>query len=187
MNEAYFANYCGHGAYRDNYLFHSGIEHCLSIFRRLRVKVDSVLVLGAATGEVLAHFDSAWKVRPHGCEISAWAHAAIPGRYRRRIRCADLRDYLPELVESRHSFDLIFANSLVYLEAHEIPRVLEQCARLSGHFHFWSSTSEDHEPGDAYRVTLRSAAWWKKRFRAAGFASTRSPYVFRSERRGCWG
>jgi hypothetical protein len=183
MDADYFTNYCGYGPYSENYLFHSGIEHCISIFRRLDLRVESVVVLGAATGEVLKHFEDRWGSRPYGCEISEWAHERIPARFRRRVRRADMRDYVPELLAAGKYFDLIFSNSLVYLEEEEIPGFLEQCSRLAGHFHFFSSTSEDYEAGDRYRTTLKSAAWWKDAFLKAGFSATRSPYVFRSERR----
>ncbi len=186
MDREYFQNYCGHGAYAENYLFHSGIEHCISIFRRLDIRVKSVVVLGAATGEILSHFEDSWGVKPYGCEISRWAHERIATRFRARVKCSDMRDFVPSLLDSRKSFDLIFSNSLVYLEAAEIPGFLEDCSRIAGHFHFFSSTREDYEPGDRYRVTLKSSAWWKAAFQKAGFSPTRSPYVFRSERRGCW-
>lgn len=186
MNKDYFTRYCGYGPYDENYLFHSGIEHCLSIVNHFEIPVRSVLVLGTATGKVLPHFETAWGARPWGCEISRWAHARIPGRYRRRIQCRDMRSYLPDLVLRRRSFDLIFSNSLVYLEAHEVAGFVELCARVCGHFHFWSSTSDDNEPGDRLRRTLRSKRWWLKVFREAGFTRTRSPYLWRSTRRAIW-
>ena len=107
MDKAYFADYCGGGAYDEGYLFHSGIEHCISIVEKFGIEVRSVGVLGAATGKVLAHFDEAWGVLPRGCEISRWAHARIPTRYRRRIILGDMRRYVPELVQRRQSFDLV--------------------------------------------------------------------------------
>ena len=182
MDEAYFRHYCGYGPYDQNYLLHSGIEHCISIARRLDLRIESVLVLGAATGRVLEHFERSWGVRPWGCEISEWAHARIPGRFRRRIARRDMRDYLPWLLERRRRFDLLFTNSLVYLSAPELPEFVGRCSLVAGHLHFYSSTSEAFEPGDRYRVTLRPARWWRRLFAGNGFAPTRSPYVWRSER-----
>jgi hypothetical protein len=186
MDEAYFRNYCGYGPYDEHYLFHSGIEHCLSIFRRLDIEMRSVVVLGAATGRVLEHFERAWSVRPWGCEISEWAHARIPARYRRRIRRADMREYVPALAARRRSFDLLFTNSLVYVHAPELPALVDSCARVAGYMHFYSSTREAYERGDRYRVTLRPAAWWRALFEHHGFAATRSPYVWRSLQRGAF-
>ncbi len=184
MNRAYFENYCGYGPYDENYLFHSGIEHCVSILRRYRVPVNSVLVLGAATGKVLAHFEDAFRVRPHGCELSRWAHGRIPARYRSRIRCSDMRHYLPQLLRRGRSFDVLFTNALVYLEPQELPGYVGQCSRVAGYLHFWSSTSECYEKGDGERVTLRPRNWWSELFQSQGFAPTRSPYLWRSEQRG---
>ena len=181
MDRAYFEDYCGHGRYEEQYLFHSRVEHCIEIVERFGIQVDSVLVLGTATGKVLRHFEQAWGVRPYGCEISRWAHAHIEPRYRRRIRCADMRRYAPDLAHGRRVFDLIFSNALVYLEREEIPPFLSLCSRICGHFHFWSSTSEDYEPGDTYRVTLAPKKWWRAAFRANGFSGTRSPYLWHSD------
>ncbi len=179
MDRAYFERYCGSGAYDANYLHHSGIEHSIDICDRFDLPIRSVLVLGAATGRVLEHFEDAWGVRPHGCEISRWAHARISQRHRRRIACDDMRRYVPELVRKGRNFDLIFSNSLVYLEAAAIPDFLALCSRVCRHFHFYSSTSEDFEPGDRYRVTLRSRTWWRNAFISAGFAPTLSRYLWR--------
>jgi hypothetical protein len=186
VDKAYFTDYCGYGPYDENYLFHSGVEHCIEIVDRLGIEVRSVLVLGAATGQVLEHFDEAWGTRPWGCEISRWAHGRIPPRYRRRIRCCDMRRYVPDLLRRHRTFDLLFCNALVYLRSEEIPPFLATCSRICGHFHFLSSTSEEYEAGDAYRATLRPRSWWKRTFGANGFSPTRSRYLWRSERCGLW-
>lgn len=185
MNKAYFENYCGYGPYAENYVYHSGIEHCIEIVEQLGVRVESVVVLGTATGEVLRHFHDAWRVLPAGCEISRWAHARIPARFRTRIRCTDMRRYVPQLIRMRQHFDLLFSNSFMYLDAQELPGFIRSLSGLCGHLHYWGSTIEDHEEGDAYRVTLRSRAWWNQVFRANGFARTRSPYLWRSLQLGC--
>ncbi len=85
MDRAYFERYCGYGSYDENYLYHSGIDHSIEICDHFGLPIKSVLVLGAATGRILKHFEDAWGVRPYGCEISRWAHAGIPPRSRRRI------------------------------------------------------------------------------------------------------
>lgn len=181
MDASYFRNYCGRGSYDEHYREHSGIEHCLRTARKLGIRARSVLVLGCATGRVLEDFEAAWRVRTAGCEISAWAHAQIPPRLRRRIARADMRDYLPALVARRARFDLLFTNSLIYLRARELPALVAACSRVAGWLHFYSSTSESYEPGDRHRVTLRPRDWWRELFLAAGFAPTRSPYFWRSE------
>src|SRR5262249_49184293 len=117
---------------------------------------------------------------PHGCEISRWAHARIPAPLRRRVARMDMRAYVPRLLERGTRFDLLFTNSLVYLGADELPDFLVHCNRLASHLHFYSSTREAYEPGDRYRVTLRSRDWWRERLMAAGFEPTRSPYFWRS-------
>lgn len=181
MDRAYFEDYCGYGSYDEQYLFHSRVEHCIEIADRFGIEVKSMLVLGAATGQVLRHFEDAWGVRPYGCEISRWAHRRIDPRRRRRICCSDMRRYVPELARKGRRFDLIFSNALVYLHRREIPAFLSVCSRVGCYFHFWSSTREDHEPGDSYRVTLAPRRWWSGAFRTSGFSGTRSPYLWRSD------
>jgi hypothetical protein len=182
MDAGYFRNYCGRGSYDEHYREHSGIEHCLRTARRLGIRARSVVVLGAATGRVLEDFEAAWRVQPSGCEISAWAHARIPARLRRRIALADMRDYVPALAARGARFDVLFTNSLVYLDVAELPQLAALCSRIASHLHFYSSTSEAYEPGDAYRVTLRPRTWWRELFLRAGFEPTRSPYFWRSAR-----
>lgn len=184
MNVPYFTNYCGTGHYDDNYLDYSGIRHCIEIIDRFKLKIESVVVLGTATGRVLQHFDDAWGIRPEGCEINRWAHRRIPDRYRSAIACTDLRRYVPRLLRAGRRIDLCFANSLVYLAAEEVEDLLTQCSRICAYFHFLSSTSESFEPDDTHRVTLRPRAWWRERFMRAGFRPTRSPYLFRSQNIG---
>jgi hypothetical protein len=180
IDRSYFENYCGRGSYDDQYLFHSGIDHCIEIVNHFELRIDSVVVLGAATGRVLEHFERAWGVSAEGCELSRWAHSRIPARQRQRIACADMRRYVPRLLRAGRRVDLIFSNSLVYLPAAELGPFLAQCAQLGRYLHFLSSTSEDYEPGDAFRVTLRPRRWWREQFVRAGFAPTRSRYLFRS-------
>lgn len=182
MDARYFRNYCGRGSYDDVYRDHSGIEHCLRTARKLGIRARSVVVLGTATGRVLEDFERTWRVRPFGCEISAWAHARIPPRLRRRVARMDMRDYVPALEVRRARFDLVFTNSLVYLGARELPAFVARCSAIASYLHFYSSTAESYEPGDRYRVTLRSREWWRDLFREAGFAPTRSPYFWRSTR-----
>lgn len=180
MDREYFTRYCGRAPYGEIWLEHSGAENCLATLRRMRTHVDSLLVLGAATGEVLTHFEKELGVRSHGCEISRWAHARIPVGQRRQIACADMRHFVPRLARERRHFDLIFCNALIYLAPRDVSGVLEAASRIGAYFHFYSSTSEDHEPGDRYRVTLRPRTWWRKKFLAAGWAPTRSRYLWRS-------
>jgi hypothetical protein len=186
VNRAYFTRYCNDGPYDQLWSQYSRVEHCLEIVRRLDVPARDVLVLGAATGRVLQRFEQEWNLRPWGCEVSRWAWDRIPPRLRRRIRRADMRSYVPELIRARRSFDLAFTNALVYLDARELPEFLDRTSRICGHLHFWSSTSGDFARGDRWRRTLRPLAWWSGLLRASGFAPTRSRYLWRSTRRGAF-
>jgi hypothetical protein len=179
VDASYFERYCGRAPYARIYREHSGIANCIAALQRERIAVRSLLVLGTATGEVLADFEDAFGVRPFGCELSSWAHARIPARFRCRIRRADLRRYLPELERAGRHFDVLFTSALVYLRERDVAPALARSARLARFFHFYSSTSEDFEPGDRHRALLRPRAWWRDRFIAAGWWPTRSRYLWR--------
>jgi len=179
VDAAYFERYCGRAPYGEIYRQHSGIDHCIATLRHERIRVRSLLVLGAATGEVLRDFEDALGVRAFGCELSSWAHARIPAPFRRRIRRADLRGYLPALVRAGRHFDVLFTSALVYLRERDVAPVLAQAARVARFLHFYSSTSENFEPGDRYRALLRPRAWWRAHFLAAGWSPMRSRYLWR--------
>jgi len=180
VDREYFEQYCGQGSYDENYAYHSGIDGCIEICDHFGLDVRSVLVLGAATGRVLEDFEQAWRIRPHGCEISRWAWSRIPAHYRRRIERADMRGYVRRLASRGERFDLIFSNSLVYLKPGEVRAFLALCSPICAHFHFYSSTSEAYAPGDRWRTTLRPRRWWREAFIASGFEPTRSRYLWRS-------
>lgn len=184
MNREYFQRYCDRGPYADLWLDHSGAANCVATLRRTREPVGSLVVLGAATGQVLGYLEGTLGARVSGCEISRWAHARIPARHRRRVARADLRRYVPALARDGARFDLVFSSALIYVSAREVGPVLASCARIARLFHFYSSTREDHEPGDRWRRTLRPRAWWRAQFRANGWAPTRSPYLWRSTEGG---
>jgi SAM-dependent methyltransferase len=179
VNREYFQRYCQRGPYAELWLDHSGAANCVATLRRTGEPVRSLVVLGAATGQVLGYFERALGARVSGCEISRWAHARIPARQRRRVARADLRRFVPRLAREGARFDLVFTNALVYLHAREVGAVLAGCARVARLIHFYSSTSEDHEPGDRWRRTLRPRAWWREQFLSNGWAPTRSPYLWR--------
>jgi hypothetical protein len=130
------------------------------------VRIGSVIVLGTATGDILRFFESSWGTRPHGCELSEWAYRQIPQPYRRRVRNQDMREYVKEC---RKKVDMIYANSFMYLDEVDIPRVLKECARIGRFLFVDLSYSECFEENDPLRKVLKSHSWWRTKFREAGF------------------
>jgi hypothetical protein len=181
VNREYFQRYCERGPYGDLWLEHSGAANCVATLRRTGERVRTAVVLGAATGEVLEYLEGELGARVSGCELSRWAHARIAPRRRARVARADLRHFVPKLVRSGARFDLVFTSALIYLPARDVGAVLAACARVARLFHFYSSVSEDHEPNDPWRRTLRPRAWWRAQLTANGWAPTRSRYLWRSE------
>ena len=164
-------------SYDESWRDYSRIDSAIRLAKVRRLK--STLVLGAATGGVLRDLHKSLGVMPRGCEVSRWAHARIPARYRAQVVCADMRNWVPKLVREGATFDLVFTNSLIYLPSVEILPLLRQIARLGRFVHFESSFSESHCE-DPFRITLKPAIWWARRFREAGFEGTRSRYLWRS-------
>jgi len=170
IDEKYFQRYAGRkSSYQRVYLEHTMAPECIEMFKaRGAPKIKRVCVLGTATGEVLKSFHRAFRVKPWGCEISAWAHKKIRPQYRRKIRRQDLREYLRERIRREEQFDLIFTNSLIYLDKKDIPAVLKNLSQTTRFVHFCSSFKGKACP-DPWRKTLESYRWWRKQFQKAGF------------------
>ena len=102
MNARYFTRYCGRGPYDEIWLRpQRRRELRRHAAPHARCACGSLVVLGTATGQVLAHFERELGVRAHGCEISALgarAHSRAPPRGASSAR--DLRRYLPRLVRA---------------------------------------------------------------------------------------
>ena len=128
---SHFVNYGGEGrGYHQTWKQYNSVEDCVKIFSRInRFKIESALVLGAAMGNILQFFHSNWGARPHGCELSEWAYRQIPEPYRKRMKNQDMRQYVKEF---RKKVDVIYANSLTYLNEEDVPLVLKECAGSAG-------------------------------------------------------
>lgn len=162
--------------YDEAWADYSRVHNCLHLIRDLEIR--RMIVIGAATGKVLEAFHEELGLYPRGCEVSAWAHARIPARYRQHIERADMRDYLPRLAKEGMRADLIFTNSLIYLDPLDLPAVLASMAQIGRYVHFESSFKESHCE-DPYRRILKPYAWWARQFQRAGFERTRSKYLWR--------
>ncbi|MBI4396805.1 MAG: hypothetical protein HY548_06905 [Elusimicrobia bacterium] len=163
-----FLNYDGEGRpYQKIWKQYNSVEDCVKILEQNgHAGIESVVVLGTATGEILKFFDSTWNTRPYGCELSAWAYRQIPHPYRRRIKNQDLRHYVKEC---RMKVDMVYANSFMYLEEQDVPWVLKECARIARFLFADLSYSECYAENDRYRKILKPHRWWRDRFREAGF------------------
>ncbi len=127
--EEHFLNYGGEGRpYRKVWKQYNSVDDCVEIFSQIgQFQIGSVIVLGAAMGDILRFFESSWGTRPHGCELSTWAYQQIPQPYRKRIKNQDMRDYMKQC---RKKVDVIYANSFMYLNEEDISSVLKDCARI---------------------------------------------------------
>ena len=175
IDEQYFRNYAGSGeSYQRAWRDHSFAEECIAQFKAPGApRIRKVCVLGAATGLILKDFDRHLGVRAAGCEISKWAHSKIPQPYRRRIRCQDMRDYVAGCIERGRRFDLVYSNSLVYLEPRDLRKFLKSLSQVTDYLHFNSSFKGKACP-DPYRRILESYAWWNEHMVRAGFEELRS-------------
>jgi len=166
--EEHFLNYGGEGrSYHQSWKEYNSVDDCVKIFSQIgQLRIESVIVLGTATGDILKFFDSRWGTRPHGCELSAWAYRQIPQPYRRRIKNQDMKQYVKEC---RKKVDVVYANSFMYLNEEDILWVLKECARI-GRFLFADlSYSECFGENDPFRRVLKPHRWWRDKFKEAGF------------------
>jgi len=186
IDEAFFSNYAGSGRpYAKVWRQYCYFDECCALFRQKDApRLKSICVLGTASGEILEGFEKKLGLRPQGCEVSRWAWERIPGTYRRRVKCEDMRDYVASAVRAKKKFSLVFSNSFIYLPEREVPAFLAQLARCTEYLHFRSSFSRISCP-DPWRRTLKSYAWWNERLEEAGFGAIRGArgsrtYVWRS-------
>ena len=176
IDEAYFRRYAGSKtAYAKVWRRYSYSDECIAYFRRPgATRIRSVMVLGAATGQVCELFDKGLGVRPWGCEMNAWAHGQIEARYRRKIRLENMTAYVNSWVKDKKRVDLAYANSLIYLTQKELKVFLPKLARCARELHFRSSVRGSSCP-DPYRRTLKSYQWWCEQMKRAGFEEVRDP------------
>src|SRR4051812_28401729 len=108
IDERFFTNYAGRRkSYRMVWRDHAYVDECVELFEKPEApRIRKVCVLGAATGEILREFHRAFKTRPFGCEISEWAYSKIALNYRRKIKRADMIDYVDAQVAKDRVFDL---------------------------------------------------------------------------------
>ncbi len=166
FDQKYFENYCGNGAYEDNFQEHSGIAQAMKLAASGVISNGRVCVLGAATGEVMKYIFDKSQVMPAGCEISQWAHRKIPRKFRAATSCLDMRDYLKRQVEKCERYSLVFSNSLFYLPERSLESVLGYCKELSDHIYFEPEAWPDP------RVRIQQPyEWWQIRFNRVGFES----------------
>ncbi len=170
ISREYFENYAGRGlAYNKVWKEHSYYDECCDLFAREGAPpIKSLCVLGASTGLVLKEFEKRLKVKAQGCEINEWAHSQIPAAYKKRIRCEDMSTYIQTAKKDKKHFDLVFANSLIYLPMKDVKPFLKKLSKVTHYLHFRSSFREGYCP-DEFRSVLKPYAWWNKVISENGF------------------
>jgi hypothetical protein len=186
IDEEFFHNYAGSGKpYAKVWRQYCYFDECCALFRQKDApKLETLCVLGTASGEILQGFDKKLGLKPYGCEVSEWAWKKVPAAYRRRTRCQDMRDYVKDAVASGKVFSLVFSNSFIYLPEKEVPPFLKDLAQCTEFLHFRSSFSRISCP-DPWRRTLKPYRWWDEQLSRAGFAAIRGvrgsrTYLWRS-------
>jgi len=143
---------------------------CCDVVREHFPDIKNVLVLGSATGEILGDFKKSG-LEPFGVEVNEYAYNLTHPDYKKRVFNMDMRQYIPSLAQQGVKFDLIFSNSLVYLNENEIGPFLKLCSHVSRYFHFYCSFV-GNAANDPYRQTLKTYAWWDNLFNENGFKRT---------------
>lgn len=183
ITQEYFENYAGRSLpYKKVWRDHSYYDECSKLFKKKGAPpIKSLCVLGASSGQVLKEFHKKLGLKAYGCEISAWAHKQIPKEYKRRIECEDMLKYVAAIRKKGGHFDLIFANSLIYLPEEKIAPFIRKLSKICNYLHFQSSFKESYCP-DAFRKTLKPYAWWNELICDNGFEG----FVMGRARTYCW-
>lgn len=186
IDQEYFKNYAGSGKhYNTVWSQHSYAAEFIQLVKKQRkdpkaqIKIKKIIVLGTATGKILAKIDKDLGIKASGCEINSWAHSQIPAPYKRKIKCQDMRLYIQNCLDNEKTFDMAFTNSLIYLKKNEILGFLKKLSQISKFVHFNSSFA-GHACPDEYRCTLEPFAWWQEVFSKAGFEEFKIPKLRRS-------
>lgn len=161
----YFNHYGGYrNAYKDCWHLYSYADRCVDTQRKLRLKVRKLCILGIASGEVAQHFIKRDKYEIYGCENFVPMYVRIPDFLLNdsKILLADMRAYVQDMPD----VDLIFSNSLVYLDEEDVIPTLVNAALRTKYFYF--SAPSIKQP-DKYRVINRSRGWWDRQFKKAGY------------------
>jgi len=177
MEQEYFQNYCDRGQhYSKCWQEHSGYLDCLMSIEKLNLKkqIHTVLVLGSADSSILDAFEKASFV-PDGIELFG---PIVPKRDT-RVTHGDFLNEVPDLFRSGVIYDLIFANSLVYLKQPQLIPFLGFCAHMAPYFHSSSSVT-GHEATDPWRRITMPQEWWNEIFNLAGWNQTSEPYLYES-------
>lgn len=171
QDPGYFKNYAGSGkSYNQVWNEYSYASDLVTLLKKVKIiNIKKILVLGAATGKVLETFEEGLSAKTWGCEINEWAHSQIPAKFKRRIKRMDMRDYVKICKHKNQHFDLVFTNSLIYLQKRELLPILKMIADLGGLIHFHSSFL-GNSCKDPYRNILETYDWWNRCFNKAGFS-----------------
>lgn len=173
--QRYFARYSGSGrSYAKVWRDYSYCDEVLEQFTAPGApRLKSICVLGTGPGQILKEFAKKLPVRVYGCEVNEWAFRKIPVKFRKNVKCESMQKYLRDCARKNRRFDLIFSNSLVYLEPSELGAVLDDVFATSKYFHFNCSFLGKACP-DPYRKILRSKRWWNRQFVKHGFRSLKN-------------
>jgi len=181
--QEYFDNYAGRSLPYDKvWRDHSYFDECCRLFKRKGApEIKSLCVLGTSSGQVLKEFHKRLGIKAYGCEINEWAYKQIPLEYKRRIQCEDMTRYVAKIAKDKGHFDLVFANSLIYLPEHKLRPFIRKLSKVGSYLHFQSSFQESHCP-DIARRTLKPYAWWNELICENGFER----FVWGRARTYCW-
>lgn len=176
MEPEYFKNYCERGAYADHWEQHSGFQDCITAIDKLKLKdgIHTIRVLGSADSNILDAFE-----REHFIADGIEICPDIVPTGDPRVTIGDMLFELPRLFSEQYCCDLLFSNSLVYLEQDQIVPFLGLCSHVAPYFHYSCSTTECPAP-DPWRKTLMPQTWWNEMFQLAGWEQTAEPFMYES-------
>ena len=165
IDSSYFNNYGGDN-YSETYLsytYHPSIVITDLLLNDVVVK--NLLDVGCASGQLVSDFRS-YGIEAFGIDNNRdiLARSVCP----KYTQYGDLRDLS---IFEDSSFDVIYANSLMYLMPQEVLPVLRELYRICANAVFLCNPflGETKMSSDPYRTFLAKPLWWEKQFQEAGF------------------
>jgi SAM-dependent methyltransferase len=165
IDDSYFDNYGGL-SYPDNYLKFTYPAHVvLKKLKEANIRPNKILDAGCASGELVADFI---KLGIEAIGIDNNREILKKSVCPKHTFFGDIRD----LDNFKNDyFDVVYANSLMYLMPQEIIVTLKKIHRVCSQGVFLCNPflGETAMKSDVYRKFLAKPAWWDKQFIEAGF------------------
>ena len=141
---------------------------CVSLFRAHSAPlIKTVCLLGSARAQAYEAFAQGLELKPMGCDPSEFHRSKLSHDAKARIKPLPISEYLHKLPPQTR-FDLIYVESFASLKVQEVPKHLNQLAKICPYLYFdsyWLPPTRKDDPPH----TRRPREFWEEQLVMAGF------------------